>query len=197
VAAFAIILAGGIGLYFLARAQGVDVGSLVNDLTDEIKSGADSVSADLGLSNDPLAIAMPIIQGFESFSERAYPDPPGSGKFSIAWGHQIQPGEAYDQTSVIGRAEGDQLLRTDMGRFYACVTQNVSVELTPNQTAALISFCYNVGCSAFANSTLLSLVNQGDFEGAAAQFPQWVHSGGAISDALVSRRAQEQELFNS
>jgi lysozyme len=195
-----VVLGGGIGLYFLARAEGADVGSLVEDVKEEIKSGAESVSADLGLSDDPIAIAMPIIQGFETFSARRYPDPPGSGKYSIGWGHQIQPGDPAqysDPDFLLPRDEGDQLLRIDMGSAYACVTSNVSVELTPKQAAALISFCYNVGCGAFGQSTMLSLLNQGDFDGAADQFRLWIHSGGRVSDALVSRRAQEQDLFNA
>jgi lysozyme len=99
--------------------------------------------------------------------------------------------------SEISDSEATDLLRADVAKFYACVTDNVSAELTPNQTAALISFCYNVGCGAFASSTMVRLLNDGDIDGATAQFPQWIHAGGAVSDALVSRRAQEQELFNS
>ena len=199
-AAVAIILGGGVALYFLAKAEGVDVGSQLSDLKDQISGEVATVTADLGLNNDPISIAMPIIQGFESFSASRYPDPPGSGKFSIGWGHQIQPGDPdqySDPNFILPRDEGDQLLRQDMAASYAAVTDNVTVDLTPNQAAALISFVYNVGVGAFEQSTMLSLLNQGDFDGAAAQFPSWIHSGGLVSNALVSRRNQEQELFNS
>jgi GH24 family phage-related lysozyme (muramidase) len=89
------------------------------------------------------------------------------------------------------------LLRVDVGDAYADVQNSVAVELNPNQTAALISLRFNIGGGAFASSTLLRLVNQGDFDDAAAQFPVWIHSGGAVSQALVTRRAQEQELFTA
>lgn len=195
-AALAVILIL-VGVYVIAKAEGVDVGAQVSSLGADVSSEISSVTGGLLGSSDPISIAMPLIQGFESFSPTRYPDPPGSGKYSIAWGHQIQPGEPYDENSVVSRDEGDQLLRTDMGAAYACVQNNVTAELTANQIAALISFCFNVGCGAFEGSTLLSLLNQGDIEGAAAQFPQWIHAGGQVSSALESRRAQEQELFNS
>lgn len=196
-AAVAIVLLGGVVLFLIAQAEGADVGSLVSDVTDQIKSGVQSVGADLGLSGDPISIAMPIIKGFEGFSARRYPDPPGSGKYSIGYGHQVQPGEPYDENYVMSDAEGDSVLRSDMAASYSDVQEFVSVELTPNQAAALISFRYNVGSGAFQSSSLVSLLNQGDYEGAAAQFPQWIHSGGLVSQSLVVRRAQEQELFNA
>ncbi len=199
-AAVAIILSGGVALYFLARAEGVDVGSELSDLQDQISGEVSTVTADLGLNDDPISIALPIIQGFETWSPRRYPDPPGSGKYSIGWGHQIQPGDPAqysDPAVLLPRDEGDQLLRQDMAASYAAVTNNVTAELTPNQAAALISFVYNVGVGAFEQSSMLSLLNQGDFDGAADQFPRWIHAGGLVSDELVTRRDQEQELFNS
>lgn len=196
-AVLAVLILGGAALVLLLKAEGVDVGSTISDVVEQVTSAASDVPAELGLTDDPIALATPIIKGFETCSLKAYPDPPGSGKFSIGWGHQIRPGESYDQNSVISQSEADDLLRVDVGSAYTCVTQNVETDLTPNQAAALISFCYNVGCGAFGSSTLVSLVNQGDFEGASEQFPSWIHAGGLVSQALVDRRSQEQELFNS
>lgn len=199
-AAFAILIVAGAVFALIAKLEGVDFSSELSDLKDKFNSEVSSLSADAGLSgvpDDPISIALPIIKNFESFSEKAYPDPPGSGKYSIAWGHQIKPGEPYGPDSIVSREEGDQLLRIDVGGAYNCVQNHVSVDLTPNQAAALISFVYNVGCGGFENSTMLSLLNQGDFEGAAGQFPSWIHAGGQVNNALVSRRSQEQELFNA
>jgi lysozyme len=196
-AVLAVLILGGAALVLLLKAEGVDVGSTISDVVEQVTSAASDIPAELGLTNDPIALATPIIKNFESCSLKAYPDPPGSGKFSIGWGHQIKSGESYDQNSVISQSEADDLLRVDVGSAYTCVTQNVETDLTLNQTAALISFCYNVGCTAFSSSTLVSLVNQGDFEGASEQFSSWIHAGGLVSQELVDRRSQEQELFNS
>jgi lysozyme len=197
VAALAIILMAGGVLFLIAKAEGVDFGSEWSDLTDKFNSEVATAGADLGVSDDPVSIAIPIIKNFESFAAHAYPDPPNSGKFSIGYGHQIKPGEPYGPDSTISQDEAEQLLRIDIGGAYNCVSQNVTADLSPNQTAALISFAYNVGCGAFRQSTMLRLLNDGDIEGAAAQFPQWIHAGGLVNTGLVSRRDQEQELFNS
>lgn len=61
------------------------------------------------------------------------------------------------------------------------------------QKAALISFSYNVGITAFRNSTLLKMLNSGNHEGACEQLSRWVHAGGKKLRGLVSRRADERE----
>jgi lysozyme len=97
----------------------------------------------------------------------------------------------------VTQAEAESLLRSDASYAYYCVKKAVKVSLTDNQTAALISFTFNVGCAALEGSTLLRLLNTGDYDGATAQFQAWVHAGGTISTALVARRDQEQWLFQS
>lgn len=187
------------GLILVAKAQGVDVGSEISDLGQSVTTEFSNLVGSGG--DDALSLAVTLLKGFEGFSSKAYPDPPGSGKYSIGYGHQIKPGEPYNANSEIGEDEATQLLHTDAGTAYACVQNAVSVELTPQQTAALISFAYNEGCAAFGNSTLLQFVNQGDFESASNEFPKWIyeHINGVatVSADLQSRRAQEQELFNS
>jgi lysozyme len=151
--------------------------------------------------NDPIAIALPIIENFETFSANAYPDPPGSGKYSIGFGHQIQPGESYGPSSTIGRSEAEDLLRVDVGVAWTCVYRNVTASCSPQQYAALISLCFNIGCTNFKGSTVVSDLNNGDPEGAAAAFALWnkEHLNGVLtaSVTLTSRRQQEAQLFQS
>lgn len=54
----------------------------------------------------------------------------------------------------------------------------MSVPLNQNQFDALVSFAFNVGLEALGGSTLLRVLNDGDYQGAAEQFGQWVHGGG-------------------
>lgn len=190
--------AGLVAVILLARRDNSDVVSEISDLGEQLSSTVSDTEAQLGLTDDPLAIALPLIKKFESWSSKAYPDPKGQDvTWSIGWGHQIRPGEPYDRNSEISRAEGDDLLRVDAGGAYNDVQNNVSADLNPNQIAALISFRYNVGSHAFETSTLLSLVNQGELDAAANEFSRWVHANGQIDEDLVSRRQQEMELFNS
>lgn len=196
-AAIAIVGLVGLAVYLIAKLEGVNVSDVAGQLEQGASEEVSSLSAQAGLSNDPISIALPIIKQFEGFSANAYNDPPGSSTYSIGYGHQIKPGEPYDQNSSISESEASDLLRGDVATAFSCVSSNVTSELSPQQTAALISFVYNVGCGAFESSSMLKLINQGDFESASAQFPQWIHAGGQVSQALISRRSQEQELFNS
>lgn len=68
----------------------------------------------------------------------------------------------------------------------------VTVPLTANQFDALVSFVFNVGASAFKRSTMLKLLNTGDYEGAAKQFDRWV-----IPIEITSRRMSEKAQFLS
>lgn len=68
--------------------------------------------------------------------------------------------------------------------------------LTDNQFSALVCFCFNVGVGAFEDSTLLELLNQGDFIGASNQFAQWNKVNGEPWLDLTRRRLAEQALFS-
>lgn len=60
---------------------------------------------------------------------------------------------------------------------------------------AMVSLAYNVGAGAFAKSTLVSLYNSGDTQGAANQFPRWDKAGGLSIPGLRKRRAAERAVF--
>ena len=61
--------------------------------------------------------------------------------------------------------------------------------------AALYSVAYNLGTGALRGSTLLSLLNQGDYAGAAVQFGAWVYCRGVPLRGLINRRALERAMF--
>lgn len=69
------------------------------------------------------------------------------------------------------------------------------VPLSQNQFDALVSLVYNIGETAFSNSTLLKKLNAKDYQGAADQFPRWNKGGGQVLKGLVRRRADERDLF--
>jgi lysozyme len=191
-----VLIIGLLGLGALAIFGAMQAGVLPN-----MNSATADFANNTGDGGDPIALALPLIQGFETFSAAAYPDPPGSGKYSIGWGHSIRPGDPYNATSVISQAEGDDLLRVDVGAAWTCVFQNVQVPCSSQSFAALISFVYNEGCTAFKSSTLLADLNAGDFEAATADFAEWnkEHVNGVlrVSENLTARRAQEAALFAS
>jgi lysozyme len=75
------------------------------------------------------------------------------------------------------------------------VSAAVTVPLNDNQFAALVSFVYNLGAGALQESTLLGLLNGGNYNGAAEQFSRFVYAGGEVLQGLVTRRNAERALF--
>ena len=75
------------------------------------------------------------------------------------------------------------------------VNSLVTVPVSQNQFDALVDFTFNVGATAFANSTLLRLLNSGDYGGADAEFAKWDLIRGKKSAGLDNRRAAEAGEF--
>lgn len=151
-----------------------------------------------GVDADPVALAAGVIAQEEGYSPKVYADPPGQNvKHSIGYGHQLQPGDGFELTDKISQSDALALLQTDLENYVACVNNAVTVDLSPQQLAALYSFTYNVGCGNFQKSTLLKRVNASDWPGAIAEFSRWNQAGGVVSNALVARRGREASLFDS
>jgi len=52
-----------------------------------------------------------------------------------------------------------------------------------------------LGAANLESSTLRRLLNAGDHEAAAEQFPRWNKAGGKVLAGLVRRREAERDLF--
>lgn len=87
--------------------------------------------------------------------------------------------------------------QTQSADFMNKVAALVKVPISPLQLAMLTSLAYNIGINAFAGSTLLKLLNAGDYIGAADQFPRWNKAQGKVMPGLVTRRAAERANFLS
>ncbi|MBZ5757933.1 lysozyme [Pseudomonas sp. S5(2021)] len=136
--------------------------------------------------------ALDIIKKFEGFSEKAYPDPAHGWRVPTI-GYGTTRGVKMGQE--ISKERAEELLREDVARFDGYIEALVRVPLTQGQWDALSSFVYNLGPGALEKSTLLRLLNAGDYSGAAAQFDRWVYASGKKLTGLVKRRAAERALF--
>ncbi|CAO3445692.1 Phage lysozyme R (EC 3.2.1.17) [Azospirillum argentinense] len=137
--------------------------------------------------------ALALVRHFESLYLKAYLCP--AGVPTIGYGHTA--GVRMGQT--INGLQAEVFLRTDMADAAAAVDRLVTVPLTAQQRGALASFVFNLGAGALRDSTLLRLLNQRDYDGAAAEFPKWVYAtvNGVKKqlDGLKKRRAAEADLF--
>ena len=143
-----------------------------------------------------------LIRHYEGCMLIAYVCP--AGKWTIGYGHT---GAEVKKGMNIDIFQANIYLRQDVGGAESIVKNAVHVPLNQNQFDALVSFVFNVGPGrkglkdGFVTlkngnpSTLLRLINDGDFAGALAEFPKWNKANGRPSQGLTNRREAEQELF--
>jgi len=130
-----------------------------------------------------------IIKESEGCYLTAYKCP--AGVWTIGYGHT----QNVKQGMSITQAQADTYLKQDVVSFEKSVTNEVKVALSSNQFSALVSFTFNVGTGSLRSSTLLKKLNQGDYKGAADEFPRWNKGGGKVLPGLVTRRNKEKALF--
>jgi lysozyme len=131
-----------------------------------------------------------LIKSFEGLRLDAYKDI--VGVLTIGYGHT---GADVTEGLSISEDQAQDLLKTDLARFEAGVEEAVTSDLTDNQFAAIVSFAYNLGLGNLRSSTLLKLVNAGNMDSAADEFPKWDRAGGQVSEGILRRRNAERDLF--
>ncbi|MBI5428590.1 MAG: lysozyme [Nitrospinae bacterium] len=100
----------------------------------------------------------------------------------------------------ITKEEALRFLAQDIKIAETAIQRKVKVGLVQHQFDALTSLVFNIGGGAFGDSTLLRLLNRGEYNKAANEFLAWdkvqVKKGVWItSDVLVKRRRIERDLF--
>jgi len=123
-------------------------------------------------------------------------DKKGNQLFSIGYGHQIQPNEIDLMTTGINQNQAVELFEKDIESIRKQMNTLIKVPINKNQQLALLSLRYNIGGEAFKNSSVLRLLNQGNYTGAALRFAEWRIANGTISNGLVARRERERQLFS-
>lgn len=123
----------------------------------------------------------------------AYPDPgTGAEPWTIGIGHtgpDVYPG------MTVTLEEAYQFLHDDIQTAVAAVKREVTVPLTQGEFDALVDFAFNCGAGNLGHSTLLRLLNAGDYMGASKHFDDWVMAGGRKLPGLIVRRDNEEALF--
>ncbi|KGK67083.1 lysozyme [Xanthomonas citri] len=146
--------------------------------------------------SESIRIATPLTKVSEGLRLRAYVCP--AGKLTIGWGHtgaDVKPG----MTITTERAE--QLLEADLKSAQAGVRKHVRVPLKAHQEAALVDFVFNLGAERLRTSTLLRLLNSGNYTAVPAQLTRWVY--GEVNGksrklpGLITRRAANVAMWEA
>lgn len=132
-----------------------------------------------------------------------------AGVWTIGWGHtvrdsigrQVKGAENKKKAhsiyqNGIAMEEAERLLAEDVLDFALAIDELINVEINDNQFCAMVSFAFNVGLGAFERSTMLRLLNKGEFDSVPSQIMRWTKAGGRELKGLKRRREAESELWN-
>ncbi|MCU4336347.1 lysozyme [Acinetobacter dispersus] len=168
-----------------------------NNELSNIATASDSVET-LGVAVDSTmtisVYGIHLITSFEDLKLQSYDD--GVGVWTIGFGTTVYPnGIRVKKGDCCTLEQAKSFFQHDLRRFQSTVNHAVIVPLSQNQFDALVSLTYNIGPTAFKNSTLLKKLNANDYVGAADQFLVWNKGGGKTLKGLVRRRELERDLF--
>jgi lysozyme len=124
----------------------------------------------------------------EGARTKAYKDT--KGLWTIGVGHLIKDDEKDLINATLTNDQVEDLLRKDLKWCSEAVEGSVKVPLAQNQFDALYSLCFNIGASAFKNSTVVKKINANDMQGAADAILMWNKPA-----VLENRRKRERTLF--
>ena len=128
----------------------------------------------------------------EGLKLKAYKD--SGGVPTIGVGSLDMPsGKLVKMGDTITQQEAMDLLTADLRTSEKALAPYEN-RLNQKQYDALVCFIFNIGTSAFANSTLLKELIAG--RSVDAQWVRWNKDNGKVVQGLVNRRAKELALFN-
>lgn len=183
---------------FLRKISGGKLTQKQVDAADKLIATAyDDLNDVLGIAADEMHVSpsgVDLICNFEGLELKAYDD--GVGVWTIGYGTTKYPnGIRVKKGDTCTLEQAKAYMQNDLKAFEQTVNSAIKVPLNQNQFDALVSLAYNIGSTAFKNSTLVKRLNEGNYNAAANQFNVWVNAGGKRMQGLVNRRAAERTLF--
>lgn len=140
---------------------------------------------------------LPLTKDSESCRLVAYADPepdePGGIRWTIGYG-ATGPDIVEGTTWTQEQADADLAHRLDQTN--SGITRAIRVRVSQKQRAAMVDLAYNIGLRAFAESSLLKYLNQGDYNRACARFGLFIQDDGKVERGLITRRYREAMLFS-
>ena len=147
-----------------------------------------------------------LLEQWEGFKAKVYKDSAGLPtigvghlltKSELSSGKIVINGTSVDYTGGLTNPQVTDLLSQDVAPASKAVNTSVKVALNQNQFDALVSFTFNVGVGAFNSSTLVKVLNQGQYNQVPTQLLRWTRAGGKVVQGLVNRRQNEINLWNT
>lgn len=130
-----------------------------------------------------------LMHHFEGWHNHAYLDPVSIPTIGVGFIAGVEMGDYMTDEEITIR------LRKELKRFKSAVNSMVKVKITQQEFDALVSFSYNLGTNTLYKSTLLSKLNNHQYEEASEEFPRWNKAGGRTLLGLQRRRDAERLMF--
>ena len=130
-----------------------------------------------------------LIKKFEGCELKAYQC--SAGVWTIGYGHTKDVVEGMEIT----QEQAEQMLVDELHEYESYINKYVTVALSQNQFDALVSWVYNLGPVNLTASTMLKVLNSGEYEDVPAQMKRWNKAGGKVLEGLIRRREAEACLF--
>ena len=132
-----------------------------------------------------------LIKRFEGCKLQAYKC--SAGVPTIGFGSTR--GVTMDMEISQDRAEA--LLLEDVSDFEEEVNKCVKGPLSQNQFDALVAWTFNLGGSNLRSSTMLKVLNNGEYDKVPSEMKRWNRAGGQVLEGLVRRRTAEALMFEN
>ena len=130
-----------------------------------------------------------LIKHFEGCELEAYKCP--AGVWTIGYGHI----KGVKEGMTITEHQAEEMLKSELNEYEGYINNLVTAELNQNQFDTMVSWVYNLGGGNLKASTLLKVLNAGDYAGVPAQMMRWNKAGGKVLEGLTRRRQAEADLF--
>ena len=129
----------------------------------------------------------------DKLASKKYWTPGYNGLLTQGWGSTGKNVQTLNQEWTPKQAERE-LLR-EIRVHETAVAGLLKVKVNQNQFSALVSLSYNMGSGNLARSSLLRVLNEGNYREAQRRFHRYNKAGGKVYRGLVRRRAAEANLF--
>lgn len=130
-----------------------------------------------------------LIKHFEGCELKAYKCP--AGVWTIGYGHTkgVEPGDEWSEDHA------NHMLEVELEEYEGYVSKYVTAPLGQNQFDALVSWTYNLGGGNLSASTMLKVLNAGEYDEVPNQMLRWNKAGGKVLEGLTRRRQAEADMF--
>jgi lysozyme len=135
------------------------------------------------------AEGLSLIKKFEGCELEAYKC--SAGVWTIGYGHT----KGVEEGMTITKDQAEEMLLEELVEYEKAVEEAVHNQLDQCMFDALVSWTYNLGPTNLNSSTMLKVLNAGEYEEVPAQIKRWNKAGGKVLEGLIRRREAEALLF--